>query len=125
MRALAIDFDDIEFAFAPIIEGFERSKEKKFNPTKFRAADAIHPEKIEGDTEGRVGVVGIMGAVAKLEFNHMKKSSLPSRASHGDNPGMPAPEGEVRKKAEVASCYEVKPFFEPHHGCHRFIIAQS
>lgn len=125
MRALAVDFDDVELAFALIIESLERSSEKKSDPTELRAADAVHPEEIEGDAEGGIRVMGIVGAVAKLEFNHMKESSLPGGTGHGNNSRAPTPEGEVRKKTEVARRYEVKPLFEPHHWCHSFIITYT
>ena len=67
--------------------------------------------------------MGIMGAIAKLKLNHVEQSGLSRGAGDGDDAGVPAPESEVRKKPEVASSYEVKPFFEPHHGRHKFIIA--
>ncbi len=123
VRSFAIDFDDIELAFTLIIESLERRKKEKLNPAELRAADAIHSEEIEGDAEGGIGIVGIMGTVAKLKLNHVEQSGLPRGAGDSDNPGVPAPESEVRKKPEVASSYEVKPFFEPHHGRHKFIIA--
>lgn len=74
---------------------------------KATASDATLAENIKSDTEGRVGIMRIMRLVAKLTLDKIQHCRLASRAGNNYDARMPALERDIRKKFEVACCYQI------------------
>jgi len=63
-----------------------------------------------------------VGTVAELGFEEVEHGGFADGASDGDDVGMPAAEGDVGEKAEIAGYREVEAFFDLGDDAHAIII---
>ena len=109
---LTVDFYDIEWLFVLVEDGTKWSGRQEINPAEFGASNSLHTENIKRNTEGGVGIVGIVGELAHFVLSNVKSGGLPCGTGNSDDTWMPASKRAIGEMAEIFCNGKVKTLLE-------------